>query len=93
MQKGNVQEMEEDEEPPNKILFLERLPAEINDQMLHALFKQFPGLKEVRMVPGKVGIGFVEFESEGQSGVAKDTLQGFKLTPTNSMKISFAKKM
>ncbi len=39
--------METEEEPPNKILFLERLPAEINQQMLNALFKQFPGLKEV----------------------------------------------
>jgi U2 small nuclear ribonucleoprotein B'' len=87
------EEMEEDGEPPNKILFLERLPAEINENMLQALFKQFPGLSEVRMVPGKVGIAFVEFESEGQSSVAKDTLQGFKLTPTNSMKITFAKKM
>jgi len=87
------EEMETDEEPPNKILFLERLPAEISDQMLHALFKQFPGLTEVRMVPGKVGIAFVEFETEGQSSVAKDTLQGFKLTPVNSMKITFAKKM
>jgi hypothetical protein len=48
---------------------------------------------QVRMVPGKVGIAFVEFETEGQSSVAKDTLQGFKLTPVNSMKITFARKM
>jgi hypothetical protein len=41
------EEMETEEEPPNKILFLERLPAEINEHMLNALFKQFPGLKEV----------------------------------------------
>mmetsp|Transcript_38920 Transcript_38920/g.95764 ORF Transcript_38920/g.95764 Transcript_38920/m.95764 type:complete len:247 (+) Transcript_38920:94-834(+) len=91
--KEEKEEMDTDEEPPNKILFLEHLPAEINDVMLKALFKQFPGLTEVRMVPGKVGIGFVEFETEGQSSVAKETLQGFKLTPTNSMKITFAKKM
>jgi len=81
-----------EEQPPNSILFLERLPAEVNAVMLKTLFKQFPGLKEVRMVPGKPGIAFVEFEAEAQAAVAKDTLQGFKLTPTNEMRITFAKK-
>lgn len=87
--------MEEDgaeEQPPNKILFLQRLPVEVNEVMLQALFKQFPGLQEVRMVPGKKGIAFVEFENDVQANQAKDTLQGFKLTPTNAMKITFAKK-
>mmetsp|Transcript_20039 Transcript_20039/g.47770 ORF Transcript_20039/g.47770 Transcript_20039/m.47770 type:complete len:249 (+) Transcript_20039:301-1047(+) len=81
-----------DDQPPNNILFLERLPGEVNAVMLKTLFKQFPGLKEVRMVPGKPGIAFVEFEAEAQAAVAKDTLQGFKLTPTNEMRITFAKK-
>lgn len=87
--------MEEDggeDLPPNSILFLQRLPAEVNELMLQALFKQFPGLQEVRMVPGKTGIAFVEFENDTQATQAKDTLQGFKLTPTNAMKITFAKK-
>lgn len=87
--------MEEDgaeEQPPNKILFLQRLPVEVNEVMLQALFKQFPGLQEVRMVPGKKGIAFVEFENDVQANQARDTLQGFKLTPTNAMKITFAKK-
>ena len=78
--------------PPNSILFLQRLPAEVNELMLQALFKQFQGLQEVRMVPGKTGIAFVEFENEAQAAQAKDTLQGFKLTPTTAMKITFAKK-
>jgi hypothetical protein len=34
----------------------------------------------------------VEFENELQSGAAKDALQGFKITPSHAMKISFAKK-
>lgn len=57
-----------------------------------AAFFRFPGYKEVRLVPGRHDIAFVEFENEVQSGVAKDTLQSFKLTPTHPMKISFAKK-
>ena len=38
------------------------------------------------------GIGFVEFENELQSGVAMSGLQGFKITPTNLMQITYAKR-
>jgi len=77
---------------PNQILFLTNLPPETNEMMLSMLFNQFPGFKEVRLVPGRADIAFVEFESEMQSAAARDALQGFKITPTTSMKISFAKK-
>ncbi|KAL3841619.1 hypothetical protein ACJMK2_019804 [Sinanodonta woodiana] len=80
------------EQPPNQILFLTNLPEETNEMMLSMLFNQFPGFKEVRLVPGRHDIAFVEFENEVQSGAAKDALQGFKITPSNAMKISFAKK-
>lgn len=53
---------------------------------------RFPGFKEVRLVPNRHDIAFVEFENEMQSAAAKDALQGFKITPSHSMKISFAKK-
>lgn len=80
------------EQPPNQILFLTNLPEETNEMMLSMLFNQFPGFKEVRLVPGRHDIAFVEFENEMQSAAARDALQGFKITPTNAMKISFAKK-
>ncbi|CAG0899149.1 unnamed protein product [Darwinula stevensoni] len=80
------------EQPPNQILFLTNLPEETNETMLKMLFNQFPGFKEVRLVPGRHDIAFVEFENELQSSAAKNALQGFKITPTNAMKISFAKK-
>ncbi|WAR03864.1 SNRPA-like protein [Mya arenaria] len=80
------------EQPPNQILFLTNLPEETNEMMLSMLFNQFPGFKEVRLVPGRHDIAFVEFETETQSAAAKDALQGFKITPSNAMKISFAKK-
>merc|ERR1711971_1150103 len=84
---GNV-----DNVPPNQILFLTNLPEETNEMMLSMLFNQFPGFKEVRLVPGRHDTAFVEFENEMQSSAARDALQGFKITPTASMKISFAKK-
>jgi len=80
------------EQPPNAILFLTNLPEETNEMMLSMLFNQFPGFKEVRLVPGRHDIAFVEFENEAQSTAAKDALQGFKITPSNAMKISYAKK-
>ncbi|RVE76790.1 hypothetical protein OJAV_G00012130 [Oryzias javanicus] len=78
--------------PPNHILFLNNLPEETNEMMLSMLFNQFPGFKEVRLVPGKHDISFVEFESDMQAGVAKDALQGFRITATCAMKITYAKK-
>lgn len=55
------------------------------------VFSRFPGFKEVRLVPGKKGISFVEFENEVQAGVAMQGLQHFKIVD-NLMVISYAKK-
>jgi len=77
---------------PNKILFVENLPARCNEMMLSMLFQQYPGFKEVRMVPGKEGIAFVEFEDDLEASVAMSGLQHFKITPENLMLISFARK-
>lgn len=77
--------------PPNKTLFVQGLPEATTDQMLQMLFAQFPGFKEVRMVESRPGIAFVDFENEMQSGVAMQGLQGFKVTPTHGMNITFAK--
>ena len=43
-------------------------------------------------MPGRHDIAFVEFDKESQSTSAREALQGFKITPTNAMKITFAKK-
>lgn len=77
---------------PNKTLFAEDLPEATNANMLEVLFRQFPGFVEARMVPGKPGISFIEFESDQQAGIALNGLQGFKITPQNQIKLSYAKK-
>jgi RNA recognition motif-containing protein len=79
-------------ELPNKILFLQSLPAEASESILTTLFRAYPGFKEVRMVPGKSDIAFVEYENEIQATTAMDQLKNFKLTPTHPMKITYAKK-
>jgi hypothetical protein len=80
-------------ELPNKILFLMNLPEEtVNQATLQMLFQPFTGFKEVRLVPGRSDIAFVEFDNEQQSTIAKEALQGFKISPTNPIKITYAKK-
>jgi U2 small nuclear ribonucleoprotein B'' len=59
--------------------------------MLAMLFKQFPGYKEARTVEARPGIAFIEFESAAQAGVALAGLQGFKVTPTHAMALSYAR--
>ncbi|EFN50825.1 hypothetical protein CHLNCDRAFT_28661 [Chlorella variabilis] len=76
---------------PNAKLFVENLPAATTAAMLEMLFQQFPGCKEVTTVPAKPGIAFIEFETEMQATVAMTGLQGFKVTPQNSMTITYSK--
>ncbi|GAB4817686.1 hypothetical protein N2152v2_004732 [Parachlorella kessleri] len=77
---------------PNKILFVENLPEGTNEAMLTMLFQQFPGFVEVRMVPQKPGIAFCEYQSDVQSTVAMQGLQGFKLATDKAMKVTYARQ-
>lgn len=77
---------------PNKILFLENLPETSTQEMIAKLFEQYGGFKEVRLVPGRPGIAFVEYDTEVAASVAMQGVQGFKLTEDKAMKISFAKQ-
>ena len=79
-------------EPPHNILFVQNLPPAASQAMITMLFEQFPGFKEVRMVEIRPGIAFAEFGNEMESSVALDGLQGFKITPECSMRVSYAKK-
>lgn len=84
--------MDVQDQEPNNILFLTNLPEETNEAMLKILFNQFTGYREVRLIPGRSDIAFVEFDTEYSSDLAKNTLNGFNLTPTHKLRITFAKK-
>lgn len=88
---------------PNRILFVENLPKLIDGKedekgsdvkaVLTDLFAKFAGFVEVRTVPGKDGIAFVEFGVESEAALAMHSLQGRVLgEPPMPMKVSFAKK-
>jgi RNA recognition motif-containing protein len=77
---------------PNKILFISNLPPETTEVMLKMLFEQFPGLQEIRLVPSRTDIAFVEYENESQATEAMSSLQEFRIVPTHPMKITYANK-
>ncbi|KNC78776.1 hypothetical protein SARC_08804 [Sphaeroforma arctica JP610] len=82
-----------DENPPYRILLVLNLPEETTDEMLRYLFGQFPGLKDVRMIPNRTDVSFVEFEDDVMAAAAKTGLQGFLIKPDHpGLVLTFAKQ-
>lgn len=65
--------------PPNKTLFIRDLPDSYDADGLSRIFSRFEGFKEVRMVPGRKGIAFVEYEAEAGAISAKEATAGMQL--------------
>jgi len=49
---------------------------------------RYPNLYEVRLIPTKKDIAFVEYMDEGSAGVAKDALHNYKLDGENKIKVN-----
>lgn len=77
--------------PPNKILFLRDLPEDYSKDMLAAVFRRFPGFKEVRLVPGRKGIAFAEYETEDGAITAKEATAGITLGE-ETIRVTFQRK-
>ncbi|KAF8820596.1 small nuclear ribonucleoprotein [Cardiosporidium cionae] len=69
-------------------LFVENVPPTMTIAGLEALFKQYPGIIECRLVEGR-NVAFVDFRSSTHAEVAMDGLQDFRVTPDYKLKISF----
>lgn len=67
--------------PPNKILFLRELPEDASSDSLSDIFGRFEGFREVRLVPGRKGIAFVEYENEAGAISAKEATSGMPMGP------------
>jgi hypothetical protein len=65
--------------PPNRILFVQNLPDDFDKEALTAIFGRFEGFREVRTVPGRSGIAFVEYEAEAGAITAKENTAGMPL--------------
>ncbi len=75
---------------PHRILFAQNLPTEVTQQNLSAIFHHIPGFREVRIVPGNRGLAFIEFDTEVQSGMALRQLNGFQLTATHVLNLTYS---
>lgn len=76
--------------PPNKVIFLQNLPSaeEYGVTALTAVFGRFDGFKEVRLVPGREGIAFVEYDTEQSAISAKESTAGMTLGG-NTIKVTY----
>ncbi|KAL7927316.1 hypothetical protein ACQKWADRAFT_276355 [Trichoderma austrokoningii] len=66
--------------PPNKILFIQNVPDEYDIDGLNAIFGRFDGFREIRLVPGRRGIAFVEYQNEQGAITAKENTAGMLLS-------------
>mmetsp|Transcript_153 Transcript_153/g.318 ORF Transcript_153/g.318 Transcript_153/m.318 type:complete len:233 (-) Transcript_153:464-1162(-) len=83
------QQQQQQQQQPTHILFAENLPAECNEMMLAMLFRQYSGFKEVR-IP-RAGLAFIEFDTEPHATLALERLNGFKLTTTDALALTYGK--
>mmetsp|Transcript_460 Transcript_460/g.1177 ORF Transcript_460/g.1177 Transcript_460/m.1177 type:complete len:229 (+) Transcript_460:330-1016(+) len=82
-------QQQQQQQQPTHILFAENLPAECNEMMLAMLFRQYSGFKEVR-IP-RAGLAFIEFDTEPHATLALERLNGFKLTTTDALALTYGK--
>lgn len=55
------------------------MPEDYDIEALTAIFSRFEGFREVRLVPGRKGIAFVEYEAETGAISAKENTAGIAL--------------
>mmetsp|Transcript_13620 Transcript_13620/g.32973 ORF Transcript_13620/g.32973 Transcript_13620/m.32973 type:complete len:309 (-) Transcript_13620:351-1277(-) len=75
---------------PSSLLLAKNLPTECNDMMLAMLFRQYSGYKEVKLVGG--GMATIEFGTENEATSALKGLNGFKLTTSSTLDLSYGER-
>ncbi|KAJ1666568.1 hypothetical protein IW140_005755 [Coemansia sp. RSA 1813] len=81
----------EDEQMPSQTLFVSNIPESVSAEMLGGLFQQYVGFREVRLVAGKGGVAFIDYESIESATAARKVLDGFKLSADQAMKVDFSR--
>ena len=79
--------------PPNRILFVQNLPDDYDVEALTGIFGRYEGFREVRMVPGRKGIAFVEYETEAGAITAKENTAGMQIRDgEKAMKVTYQRQ-
>ena len=78
---------------PNKTLFIQQIPTGVDGVELNDIFKRFAGFEEVRVVPNRTDLAFVEFENEIGAAFARNAMDQQLLRPgMPSIRVTFAKR-
>lgn len=80
-----------DSNPPHKVLFVQNLPEEATPDVLQAVFGRHAGFVEVRTVPGRAGIAFVEYDRDEDAARAREATAGIALAGAQ-LRVTFGKK-
>jgi RNA recognition motif. (a.k.a. RRM, RBD, or RNP domain) len=75
---------------PSRMLLAQHLPIGCNEMMLSVLFSRYIGYVEARMP--RPGLAFIEFMDEPKATTALQALQGFQLTPTETLQLGYGKE-
>ncbi|KAL7495000.1 hypothetical protein ACHAWT_003594 [Skeletonema menzelii] len=75
---------------PSTLLLAKNLPSECNDMMLAMLFRQYSGYKKVNMTAGNLAT--IEFETDSQATAALKGLNGFKLSASANLDLSYVQQ-
>lgn len=65
----------------NSTLFVTNLPQETTKDALEMLFRQFSGYLDVRLVPGREGIAFIDFDNDSGAASARGRVFSHDLFP------------
>lgn len=78
---------------PNRLLFIQNIPPGMSaSPVLADMFRRYPGFQDLRLVPNRPDVAFVEYETEAQAGVARVNLDRSELGMGNILRVSFARR-
>lgn len=77
---------------PNRILFIQNIPPNLPASTLPDLFRRYPGFQDLRSVPNRPDVAFVEYENEAQAGAVRQILDKTEIVPGNFIRVSFARR-
>jgi RNA recognition motif-containing protein len=75
---------------PNRILFLQNINS--SPENLVGLFRKYPGFVDLRTIPNRPDVAFVEYETEAQATTARQILDRTELLPNHFLRVSFARR-